>query len=313
MNKQIILPAYTTEELANKTLQELTGILIKDEDRLPLNVIVECARRGEPMLDLLIRQHQDNSLWQYERDFDQFWQRFHTVMILGMMPDERAGLLLVELMRRMALEEDHDLQDWLDPDWPGLYRNKPESIRRELCKLCEQRGLDWYLRASAVNVIMELAGEQGGDDLERKLAWLAGMATDENEDFDFRLLLGNYLLDHPRVAYLPLLEDLANRQDSFLKHFSMDDVRRAYAGEEKMPGKEYTKNPWAFYEPDAIIERQLRWQEEAAKASQRQQSMDNNTAYEPFHPDTYIRLEPKIGRNDPCPCGSGKKYKKCCL
>ena len=24
-----------------------------------------------------------------------------------------------------------------------------------------------------------------------------------------------------------------------------------------------------------------------------------------------IRKEPKIGRNDPCPCGSGKKYKKC--
>jgi preprotein translocase subunit SecA len=25
-----------------------------------------------------------------------------------------------------------------------------------------------------------------------------------------------------------------------------------------------------------------------------------------------IVKEPKIGRNDPCPCGSGKKYKKCC-
>ena len=24
------------------------------------------------------------------------------------------------------------------------------------------------------------------------------------------------------------------------------------------------------------------------------------------------RAEPKVGRNDPCPCGSGKKYKKCC-
>ena len=23
------------------------------------------------------------------------------------------------------------------------------------------------------------------------------------------------------------------------------------------------------------------------------------------------RDEPKVGRNDPCPCGSGKKYKKC--
>jgi SEC-C motif domain protein len=27
---------------------------------------------------------------------------------------------------------------------------------------------------------------------------------------------------------------------------------------------------------------------------------------------SFKRLEPKVGRNDPCPCGSGKKYKKCC-
>jgi preprotein translocase subunit SecA len=26
---------------------------------------------------------------------------------------------------------------------------------------------------------------------------------------------------------------------------------------------------------------------------------------------TVRREEPKVGRNDPCPCGSGKKYKKC--
>jgi hypothetical protein len=28
--------------------------------------------------------------------------------------------------------------------------------------------------------------------------------------------------------------------------------------------------------------------------------------------ETYTREAPKVGRNDPCPCGSGKKYKKCC-
>lgn len=27
---------------------------------------------------------------------------------------------------------------------------------------------------------------------------------------------------------------------------------------------------------------------------------------------TIVRGEPKVGRNDPCPCGSGKKFKKCC-
>ena len=25
-----------------------------------------------------------------------------------------------------------------------------------------------------------------------------------------------------------------------------------------------------------------------------------------------VRTQPKVGRNDPCPCGSGKKYKQCC-
>ena len=25
-----------------------------------------------------------------------------------------------------------------------------------------------------------------------------------------------------------------------------------------------------------------------------------------------VRVEKKVGRNEPCPCGSGKKYKKCC-
>ncbi len=27
---------------------------------------------------------------------------------------------------------------------------------------------------------------------------------------------------------------------------------------------------------------------------------------------TIVRDQPKVGRNDPCPCGSGKKFKKCC-
>ncbi len=30
-------------------------------------------------------------------------------------------------------------------------------------------------------------------------------------------------------------------------------------------------------------------------------------------PMTQTRSTPKVGRNDPCPCGSGKKYKKCCM
>lgn len=33
---------------------------------------------------------------------------------------------------------------------------------------------------------------------------------------------------------------------------------------------------------------------------------------DPIGPEPIRRSAPKIGRNAPCPCGSGKKYKKCC-
>jgi len=29
-------------------------------------------------------------------------------------------------------------------------------------------------------------------------------------------------------------------------------------------------------------------------------------------PAPIVNAERKIGRNDPCPCGSGRKFKKCC-
>ena len=30
-------------------------------------------------------------------------------------------------------------------------------------------------------------------------------------------------------------------------------------------------------------------------------------------PATIRRISPKVGRNEPCPCGSNRKYKHCCL
>ncbi|MEG1849984.1 MAG: SEC-C metal-binding domain-containing protein [Oscillospiraceae bacterium] len=32
----------------------------------------------------------------------------------------------------------------------------------------------------------------------------------------------------------------------------------------------------------------------------------------PEEPPQPVKKTDKVGRNDPCPCGSGKKYKKCC-
>ena len=41
--------------------------------------------------------------------------------------------------------------------------------------------------------------------------------------------------------------------------------------------------------------------------------MWNNNGYTPLELGEIRANTQKVGRNDPCPCGSGKKYKKCCI
>ncbi|MCA9200026.1 MAG: SEC-C domain-containing protein [Planctomycetales bacterium] len=47
-------------------------------------------------------------------------------------------------------------------------------------------------------------------------------------------------------------------------------------------------------------------------ASEQQQAIDNSQSKEEAVETIRNRGE-RVGRNDPCPCGSGKKYKNCCL
>jgi preprotein translocase subunit SecA len=56
-------------------------------------------------------------------------------------------------------------------------------------------------------------------------------------------------------------------------------------------------------------EAQARAQQARAHSQSRQQAAE---ALERAVLTPVTREEPKVGRNDPCPCGSGKKYKKCC-
>ena len=313
---QLPLPSYSDTKLAELSPSKLADLLIEDHDRAPRNVIDACARCGDAMTEYLRQLHEDDFLWnEYDDDPEdiatgKWWLRLHTAMILGLIPGEQAGLLLVELMRRMS-QEDDDLQDWLAGYWPALFLNKPGSAQPALRALCEDKNVDWYIRANAIETVISSAAKQETAVLEQALVWLAGIVTNEDEDWDLRLLAGNTLLDYPRAEYRALLENMADRQHGLGKQFDRGCIQKAYSETTTKP--ERFTDPWGFYEPDAIILRQIRWKEEDDRELQRALNQDTGylSSYHDYEP--YIRPEPKVGRNDPCPCGSGKKYKKCCI
>ena len=312
MNDLPPLPAYTAEHLAGLSPFELTDLIVANEDRVPRNVIEECARRDEAIVAHLRMFHEDDYLWLPDTSSGEWWLRLHAAMILGLIPAESAGLLLVELMRRMSLEEDDDLQDWLSGYWPALFRKKPDTVPPALRALGEDGDIGWYMRVNAFEAVIAAASWHGGETLEQALAWIANIAGNENEDWKSRLGAASLLLDFPRAPYRPLLENLEARQTGWGKHFDRQSIEQAYSGHPHPPQWERFDNPWEFYEPDAIAQRQIRWQKEDADAERRDTHKDGNDPGWNFQ-EPYVRPEPKTGRNDPCPCGSGKKYKKCCL
>ncbi len=322
MNDAIELPIYTGEELAGLSPAELIDTVIENDDRVPRNVIDECARRGDEMTAYLGMLHQVGFLWDPEHSDGVWWLRLHAAMILGLIPSEEAGLLLVEFIRRLSLEEDEDMQDWLAGYWSALLSGKPGNVNAALRILSEEGGMDWFVRANAIEAVAADASRQGGEMLEQTLEWLAKIAGEEDEEWDVCLTAAHMLLYFPRPQYRQLLEELVPKQDDFDRRFDMRSIERAYTGKYYAPEWERFTDPWEFYEPDAIARRQIRWRDEEMENDELEDDFPGLSAderfsgnfYDPYDfQEPYVRPEPKVGRNDPCPCGSGKKYKKCCL
>jgi preprotein translocase subunit SecA len=116
------------------------------------------------------------------------------------------------------------------------------------------------------------------------------------------------LVEFKREAFT-LFEDMMDRVDTEAVRF-LFLVRPAEPGQARpasQPPKEPNERPGGeAATPDSQIARQIQ---------QRQQRQQKNLQFQagPAQAEAPkpVRAAAKVGRNDPCPCGSGKKYKKC--
>jgi preprotein translocase subunit SecA len=107
---------------------------------------------------------------------------------------------------------------------------------------------------------------------------------------------------------------------------SMDHLKegiglRGYG--QKNPLREYQKEGFDMFlvtlsrikelSLERLCKIQIQRQEDVEKISSRERKQRMEMGRGPAEkPSTFKRSGKKVGRNDPCPCGSGKKYKQCC-
>ncbi len=150
----------------------------------------------------------------------------------------------------------------------------------------------------------------------------AYQAKEEQFGFDGFRRLEQYI-------YLNVIDTLWKDHLLAMDHLRQGIGLRGYA--QKDPKVEYKKEGYDMYKMmtarirGAVVGNLLRVQprptenvaelerQQQARRQQQQVIETHGTAEEAAaaKPQTVTRAEPKVGRNDPCPCGSGKKYKKC--
>nr|WP_049754021.1 preprotein translocase subunit SecA [Heliomicrobium modesticaldum] len=95
------------------------------------------------------------------------------------------------------------------------------------------------------------------------------------------------LVEYKYEAYSMFQEMIASVQEEFLRYMFRVNVVVAQAEEEKQEAE-------AEAEAETVLKNAV------------ENRSDDSLPKQP------VKAEPRVGRNDPCPCGSGKKYKKCC-
>jgi hypothetical protein len=269
---------------------------------------MEAASRGDAMVQLLRQHLEEESHWTDDADESDWWALLHAIFILGLMPGEAAAEALLLGFRKVTFDENNDLSDWLSGYWPALCRHKTGFTTAPLKEIAEDRNLGWYARGEAVGCVLAAAADNGDDALEQAIDWLATMCGEAADDTEFRVTAGHSLLDFPRERHRSVMEDLVDLQQPgslVANSYDRDEIQRAFDVGDNPEWQRFF-NPWEFYDPDEVDRRQDRLFGE-------DQDRELPSYALPARVRTYKRTVPKVGRNDPCPCGSGKKYKKCCL
>jgi len=112
------------------------------------------------------------------------------------------------------------------------------------------------------------------------------------------------IVDEKWMDHLDAMDQL--REGIGLRAYGQKDPLIEY----KFEGYEMFQNMIASIQDD-VVRYIFRVNVVQPQQEQKRQVSENRYAAEEG-PKKPVRKENKVGRNDPCPCGSGKKYKKCC-
>ncbi|MBF0510706.1 MAG: DUF1186 domain-containing protein [Candidatus Omnitrophica bacterium] len=277
------------------TDHQLLELLYTEEDRLERAVVDEFVIRQDRIVPFLSEIVSDQFNW--TREPPDWWAVVHATNILGAIGTEST---VIPLLRAVRWADAYDC-DWVTETLPCMFRKIGPVAIGPLKAMASDQTSGWFCRTTAIDGLVLIAWHNP-DSQKEVSAFIYRIFNNEKEDQETRQSAGNALLDlkceeykNSLLVFAKIEENRKKLNHFYSAHFMPQDVEEAFNSHE-FSG--YERDWLTFYDAQEINERQARWKNE-----------DEETQNKLGR----LCTEPKIGRNEPCPCGSGKKYKKCCL
>ena len=273
--------------------------------RFPKRALVSAIEKRDAIIPLLLAALQDIT-----DDPESMLQEPHPMLpiyamfLLAQFREQAAYPLLVKFFSTpgdISVNATGDVvTEYLDQILASVCHSDLEPIKR----MIESPAVNEYVRSACLRTLVILVAQEMLP-REHVVNYFSSLFHDKlarEPDFIWAALVSASCDLHPKE----LLQDIQQAYDEDLVdswHINMDDIRDTLAHDNKEVLQKFRQRRGGLIE-DTIGE--MHWWacfEQGTNADYKKPAAANKP----------IVKEKKIGRNDPCPCGSGKKYKKCCL
>lgn len=274
----------------------------------PLKAFPEAAiqaalSRREEMTPLLLKILED-AVVMYESEDVNYMAPLFSLYILSQFREQKAFPLIIELARLPEKKLDQIIGDCLTENLHQFIGSTYDGNLEMIKALVEDPQVCIWSRSAALRSLLVLFK---AEILERDfiLSYIKDLFHHPSfvDDEDAMATLISAACDlYPDEIYTEIKEAYDKDRVNTTWIGIKDVDRTLQLGKEEVLRKDIYESSHCDLITD-VIEQTNRWA--YAKEPERKTLFDVST--------TFKRNTPKVGRNDPCVCGSGKKYKKCCL